>query len=227
MLAVVAAIYEYDWKEAAHQFELAMAQVPVPPQVRSWYGWFYLLPLGRLEHAVQEQAKALAEDPFNGIGRVCLAMSLQLAGKLDEEAAELERAIDRNDNLWVCILFASIHLLQGHPDWSLTFAQRAHDLAPSNPNSIAVLAAVLNQTGDTSRSTEVLGKLRETSDSYGAPRGLSYFHYLLKEMDEAAHWGEKVIDQRDPMAQLSYGLFRFTSNWPKLAKLMNLPPTAS
>ena len=42
MLGIVAAVFDYDWKEAERRFGLAMARDPVSPQVRYWYGGFYL-----------------------------------------------------------------------------------------------------------------------------------------------------------------------------------------
>jgi hypothetical protein len=38
MLGLVAAIYDYDWEEAGHRFEQAMARDPVPSRVRRLYG---------------------------------------------------------------------------------------------------------------------------------------------------------------------------------------------
>src|SRR5580693_6109070 len=43
MLAVVAAFLEYDWKEAARRFGLAMARDPVPVNVRFQYALGYLI----------------------------------------------------------------------------------------------------------------------------------------------------------------------------------------
>jgi len=46
MLGVVAAVYDYDWKDAQRLFRLAMAHEPVSPPVREYYGYLYLLPMG-------------------------------------------------------------------------------------------------------------------------------------------------------------------------------------
>ena len=48
MLGLVAALYDYDWQEAARRFELAMAGDPVPSQVRRHYALYYLLPDGQI-----------------------------------------------------------------------------------------------------------------------------------------------------------------------------------
>jgi TolB-like protein len=49
LLAIVAVVYNFDWKEGERRFQLAMARQPVPPQVRVWYAYFYLLLIGRVQ----------------------------------------------------------------------------------------------------------------------------------------------------------------------------------
>ena len=50
-----------------------------------------------------------------------------------------------------------------------------------------------------------------------------FFHLLCGEIDQAADWFEKAIEQRDPaMPTLGYR-FRSSPRWPALAKMMNLP----
>ena len=65
MLGLVAGVYDYDWNEAGRRFQLAMAQEPVPPEVRLWYGGFYLVPLGRAREAIAQHKTILRDDPLN------------------------------------------------------------------------------------------------------------------------------------------------------------------
>ena len=53
LLGLVAAIYDYDWSEAAQQFRLAMSSEPVSPHVRWFYGQ-YLMQIGRNREAAEE-----------------------------------------------------------------------------------------------------------------------------------------------------------------------------
>jgi Tfp pilus assembly protein PilF len=54
VLAIVAAVFDYDWKMAETHRRKAMAAEPVPPLVRYRYGLFYLVPLGRFAEAVEQ-----------------------------------------------------------------------------------------------------------------------------------------------------------------------------
>ena len=83
------------------------------------------------------------------------------------------------------------------------------------------------RTGDTSGAGAMLQKLGD-GQAYGAPLGFVSCYLLCSEIDLAADWAEKAIEQRDPTL-LGYLRFPYakellgSSRWPKLAKMMNLP----
>ncbi len=62
VLGQIAAVHDYDWKEAEVQFSQARASEPLASGVRIAYALYYLVPLGRFEEAIQEQTKAIAQD---------------------------------------------------------------------------------------------------------------------------------------------------------------------
>ena len=65
MLGIVAGLYDYDWREAERRFAIAMSRDPVPPAVRSCYGVFYLMYMGRFRAAIGELDLALNDDPLS------------------------------------------------------------------------------------------------------------------------------------------------------------------
>ncbi len=67
-----------------------------------------------------------------------------------------------------------------------------------------------------------------SGQAYGASKGLGIYHLCCGELDLAADWFEKAIEERDSMvAACLHGAFcepvRANSRWPKLAALMDLP----
>jgi tetratricopeptide (TPR) repeat protein len=60
VLGAIAGSHDYDWKEADVQFRLAAASESVLPAVHDLYATHYLLPLGRFEEAIEQQATAIA-----------------------------------------------------------------------------------------------------------------------------------------------------------------------
>jgi serine/threonine-protein kinase len=201
MLGIVAGVYDYDWKEAERLFRLAMARDPVPPLVHSWYGYFFLLLLGRVGNAVEETERSLQEDPLNLMSRVVLAHCLSAAGRYEDSCTECRRILEFDENHWGGYAVLAVNLLlRERSSEALALAEKAYSLSPWNTLSIAVFAAALRQGGDSIRAEEVLQPLRTTPQAYGAPRGLALFHLFFGEFDQTPQWLEKSIEQRDPYA---------------------------
>jgi eukaryotic-like serine/threonine-protein kinase len=221
MLGIVAALYDYDWKEAERRFHLAMAHDPVPPRVRQWYGWIYLLPIGQAEESVQQQERGIQEDPLNVVARISLAQSFLNLGRLADAQAEANKALELEEYYsGASYVLAFTKVRQEKWTEALHIAEKAY---PMTTQVIGILAGVLKCMGEVNRAEELIQKLMP-GEAYGAPLGLSHFYLVCGEMDKAAEWWEKVIEQRHPLAAILASMFfRSTSQWPALARLMNLP----
>jgi tetratricopeptide (TPR) repeat protein len=228
VLGVVAGLYDYDWKEAERLFRLAMARDPVSPQVHVYYGFYYLQPVGRLEDAVKELDRVLQKDPLNILARVVLGDCLGQAGRHEDASMEYLRVLELDENYWyACARLAVNYALRGMLTEALTFAEKAYSLAPWNSMAMAFFAAVLVRAGNESRAEEVLQNLRSAPEAYGAPRALAIFHFLCGEIDHAADWAAKAIEQRDCSSPIMFAFFQSSARWPALAKMMNLPVSVS
>jgi TolB-like protein/predicted Ser/Thr protein kinase len=224
MLGIVAGVYDYDWKETERCFHLAMAHDPVPPRVRQWYGVMYLLPIGRAEEAVQQCEQGVQEDPLNVIARTSLGVALLNVQRVADAQAELHKVLEFEVNHPSPSLFLTLTYAR-QEKWTeaLHIAEKAF---PMLSWVIGILAGVLKRMGEVSRAEELIQKLM-SSENYDVPIGLSLFYLVCGEIDRAAEWWEKVIEQRNPNApHFGSVLFRSTSRWPALARLMNLPEEA-
>ena len=72
----------------------------------------------------------------------------------------------------------------------------------------------------------LLEKLEDGS-AFGAPIGLAVYHLLCGDVDVAAYWIARAVDQRYPgilfFVHLIGRSLRESRHWPELARLMNLP----
>ena len=227
MLGVVAAIYDYDWTGAQREFALAMAEEPVPAQVRRHYALYYLLPVGRCDEAVEECRRGLEDDPLNLLARVRYAQCLQAADRDQDAFAELRRILELDDTVWFIPFILGLHEMEvGRVREALVLAERAATLAPWNHSARGLLAAACDLNGHTARAEELLAKLRP-GDVYGTPLGLATFNLARGDVDGAASWMERVAAERHPAIFFSLRaharvLLR-SARWPGLAKLLNLP----
>ena len=90
------------------------------------------------------------------------------------------------------------------------------------------LAGLLVQVGEKDQAEELLRPFASGEAPNAAPVMITFYN-ITGDVDQAAVWAEKGIEQRLPgiVAGLTAGVIakplRESSYWPRLAKLMNLP----
>src|SRR4030095_16241115 len=183
----------HDGIGAEREWHLAMSREPVPRDVRLWYGNHYLLPIGRLEEAVEVMASALPEDPLNLVYRHHYARGLRHCGRLDEAAAELRGVLDiAPDFPWALETLGAVCAQQGNWEEAAALTERAHGIMPWSHTVMGQLAALLDRTGDRARVDALLNTLG-TGEAYGAATGLAIFHAMKGDFDQAAEWATRGI----------------------------------
>jgi|SRR5579862_887365 len=229
-LGFIAAVYDYDWKEAERLFRQALAREAVSPDVRLSAG-MYLFQAGRTREAIEHLERAVQDDPLNLTCRTVLAFCLMVDREADAER-ELRRVLDLDPSYYLAHHFWDmLHFQRGNLPEALASAERAFSLAPWVGWVRGFLAGLLKLTGDAVRAESVLREMGNGT-AYGAPFGLFCYHFLCSEIEQAADWVEKAIAQRDPVLLFPLRLplmkdLRQSSRWPALAKMMNLPRTVS
>lgn len=226
LLGGLAAAIDYDWKEAADEFRMAMAGDSATPDALWAYSAYYLAPLNRYQESAAAMQRAVDQDPLNALLRAVLAAHLSAVGKQEQALQEMRKALDIDDKLWVPhFLQASINLQKGRLAEAVASAERAHHAVPWHSMPTGLLAAALMHSGERDRAAALI---REMGESPLPVWGRVLYHLLCSETDAAADWFEKMIDQRDPFAvtfcRAPVGkILRDGPRWPALARRMNLP----
>jgi TolB-like protein/Tfp pilus assembly protein PilF len=226
VLGAVAGFYDYDWKEADERFRRAMAADPIPSEVRARYATFYLLPVGRLSEAIEQMEKVLEQDPLNALWRSVLSMSSCMAEMHERAIEEARQALEINENMWAAHFFMSqSYLLRGMLAEARAAAEKARQLAPGFAMTVGLLAGILTRVGEAGRAKELLAQLNEGKLKDSAPTGMVLYHLACLEIDVAADWYQRAVEQRQLIALLNPLMkpLRLSPRWPALAKMMNLP----
>jgi tetratricopeptide (TPR) repeat protein len=229
ILCAVAAAYDYDWKEAARRFTLATASDAPSPWVLVYLGAIYLLALGRRTEAIEHVERAVQGDPLDFIIRTVMAQCLAAAGRYTEAEAHLRQILDFDANVGLAYSgLANLYAARRMFAEALPHAEKAYSLL-RGPSATGLYAGLLTRTGEQDRGKELIQRLG-SGEVYGTPIGLTVFHTCCEEIDLAADWIEKAIEERHFIA--AYWLqtaiaepLRASPRWPKLAKMMNLPGT--
>ena len=228
-LASVAAIHDYDWREADQRFRRAMTATTVGPHIRWVYASFYLQPLGRFQASVAEMRRGVECDPLNGFYRAVLSAHLNNVEMYDQATENAKKAIEIDEHHWMPhFILAETYAFTGRFAEAVVEGEKAHRAVPSHSMPIAVLAAALAAIGEKARAHELL---RGMGDAPRPPWGRVEYHLLCLEIDAAADWYEKTIDARDPFAVIYAAspigkALRQSARWPRLASMMNLPESA-
>ncbi len=226
ILGAIAATLDYDWKESERQNRIAVSADPVPPLVRSGSANYYVC-LGRFDHAIREMDIALEQDPLNLQIRQMLAVTLRDAGRYDRAIEEARKVLEIEPANWgAWMTLSHSYASRGMYPEGMEAAERALHLAPWNPVLIGTLAGILSCLGETARHDQLLPRLPPAA--YG---GWLIYHLLRSDIDSVADCYEKEIESRQPTAPRLAATawlkpLRESPRWPKLAKMMNLPPSA-
>jgi len=229
ILGVVAGLYDYDWAEQERQFLLALAREPVPPDVHAQYGIHCLYLTGRPHEAARALKRVLESDPLNLVCRVQHAICLDSAGEIDEADAELREVVALNDQCGPAAEWLAVHgAFRGKWEEASHYAGRAYAMAGQQIRFAGLLAGTLYHTGDTERADRLVAML-DGGEGYGAPVELMIVSLLQSRLGDAAAWAEKAIEQRDGyflilVSSIVGRELRASSHWPRLARLLNLPP---
>jgi serine/threonine-protein kinase len=216
--------YDHDWNAAERRWRLAMAHEPVSHDVRFWYGNHYLAPMGRVAEAVEIMARALQEDPLNLLYRSILARGLRQAGRLPEAEAELRKVLEIDETFPPALgTLGAVCAQQGRFQEALTLTERACAITPWENSIKGQLAALLVRSGDKSRADALIQTLG-SGDASGTSAGLAVYYAMCGDLDRAAEWAGRAIEQRyPPLIAILKPLLGSSPQWPPLAKLMNLP----
>jgi TolB-like protein/Tfp pilus assembly protein PilF len=226
LLGLLAAIYELDWEVAERHFDFPLAKHAGFSAMRPMYGVFQFL-RGNALLAIDLAQQAIEEDPFDIWPRMNMQAYLQAAGREKQALEQLKKVLELDPHQVVALSsMAMIYADAGDLAQALTTAQRAYAIAPWYPDTIAVLAALMQRNGAVAES-QALAKTLGTGDAPGSAHAHALFHLLSGNLDQGADWTEKAIDERNT-AMMFYLRFvvcrelRASPRWPKIAHSLNL-----
>jgi tetratricopeptide (TPR) repeat protein len=227
VLGAIAAVHDYDWKEADEQFKLAKlarTSESVSPSVHYMYAGHYLSPLGRFEEALQQAEKVIAQDPLNMLFRGRHLLILPFAEMYERAIVEAKRMLEFDEKQpGAHSLTALAHFFLGKLREAREWAEEAFRWAPLDHLATGLLAGLLRQSPQNQHAEKLLATLRGMP-----PLGIIIDHVVCSETDAAIDWYEHAIEQRQPFAAGwafagFFGALRSSPRWLRLAQMMNLP----
>ena len=153
---------------------------------------------------------------------------LQAAGRDREAYEQTLKVLELDGNLVVArVSVAHFHAHWGQLSEAVAAARQAHAVGPWYADATATLAALLRRTGEESEARTLYESLG-ASETFGDARAQAVYHLLYGDVDTAADWVEKAIEQRDQsmMYYLRFVISRplqASDRWTRIARMINVP----
>jgi TolB-like protein/Flp pilus assembly protein TadD len=183
---------ETDFAAAEASLRRALDLLPGNADTHAHLGHFLAM-VGRLEEAIAVRQRSVELDPLSEQAHLGLADTLFLAGHHAEAGHELNRIRELAPNFPVAHLEARIALAEGRPDDALHIIGDE----PLEWRRLYISAIALHRLG---RTAEARSRLDELTRRYGDEIALqaAIVHAQFGEPDQAFHWLDTAIEQRDP-----------------------------
>jgi TolB-like protein/Tfp pilus assembly protein PilF len=197
-LAHVKSTQEWDWSGAEREFQRAIALDPRYATAHHWYATSCLMPLGRLDEALEQLRIAQSIDPVSSIVARDLAVVHFYRRDFDTALEQCDHTIELNPHFapayWI------LGVIQEHRrefDESIAAFQRAIQLAPRASRMHGALGRTLALAGRKQMATDVLRTLEANAKrGYVSPMEFAWIHAALGDLNLGFTWLAKATDER-------------------------------
>jgi len=203
-LAFVAAHYDYDWGEAAREFQRALALNPSDANTHLFYSNSYLSPLGRHEEAIAEMRTAIRLDPLSLPIQAFLGRTLVWARRYDQALTQLKQVEQLNPNFPIVQeRLAHLYTYRGEFSAAISAETKARLLTGEDPKVVMAteeaLRSALAQHGPAGYWHALL-RLSQSPENppeaYDTSYGLAIILARIGERDRAIEQLQRAYEER-------------------------------
>jgi serine/threonine-protein kinase len=224
-LAHVKATQDWDWRAAEREFQFAIALDASYATTHHWYAMSCLVPMGRLDEALEEMRLAQSLDPVSSIVARDLAVIHVYRGDYEAALDQCDHTIELNPHFSPAYWALGIIQEQRKDlDEAIAAFQRALDLAPSSPRMQAALGRTFALAGKRHAALQSLRKLESlTKQRYVSPFEFAALRFSLDQTDLGFRWLRKACEHRafDVLALKVDPRFEPLRSDPRLGKIIS------
>ena len=197
-LAHVHATQDWDWTGAEREYLHSIRLNARYPTAHHWYAMSCLVPMGRLDAALEQMQTAQALDPVSSIISRDLAVIHYYRRDFDSALDQCDHTVELNPHFAAAYLTLGLVQEQRHGlDESAAAFRRAVDLAPRSPSMRAALARTYALADRADQAHDALDALRALAATrYVSPFEFVTVHLAMGEFDESLRWLARACDDR-------------------------------
>jgi TolB-like protein/Flp pilus assembly protein TadD len=197
-LAHVRATQDWDFSGAESLFQKAIQLNPRYSTGRHWYAMSCLVPMGRLDEALEQMLIAQSLDPVSSIIARDVAVTQYYRRDFDAALEQCDHTVALNPHFAPAYL--TLGLIQEQRkefDESAAACRRAVDLAPNSLRMQSALARTLALSGKPERAVEALRTLEQlATQRYVSPVEFMTMAFAAGDREAGYRWLAKACDER-------------------------------
>jgi serine/threonine-protein kinase len=197
-LAHMHATQDWDWPGAEREFLHSIRLNPRYPTAHHWYAMSCLVPMGRLDAALEQMQTAQALDPVSSIISRDLAAIHFYRRDFDSALEQCDHTVELNPHFAPAYLTLGLVQEQRRDfDESAAAFRRGIDLAPRSPRMRAALAGTYARSDRLDQAREAYAAVQALAASrYVSPFDFVTMHLALGEIEDALRWLGRAGDDR-------------------------------
>jgi len=197
-LAHVRATQDWDFTSAEQLFQKAIQLNPRYSTARHWYAMSCLVPMRRLDEALEQILLAQSLDPVSSIIARDVAVTQYYRRDFDAALEQCDHTIELNPHFAPAYLtLGMIQEQRKEFDESAAAFRRAVDLAPNSLRMQSALARTLALSGKPERAVEALHTLeRLAGERYVSPVEFMTTAFAAGDREAGYGWLAKACDER-------------------------------
>ncbi|SRR6266516_412702 len=194
-LAVVLALYDYDFPGGEREFKRAIELNPNSALAHQWYG-YYLASLARADEAFKEIKRAQELDPLSLLINMELGMPFYFTRQYDQAIEQFKRALEMDSNMELARLYlGSSYAQKGMYEEAIAMLSKPES---DHPFVLASLGQNYALSGKRSEARKIIDRLNEQSKHrYVSPYGVAKVYLGLGDKEQALRWLEKSYENRE------------------------------
>jgi TolB-like protein/Tfp pilus assembly protein PilF len=197
-LAHVKSTQDWDWRSAEREFQRAVALDPRYATAHHWYGISCLVPMGRLDEALEQMVLAQSLDPVSSIIARDVGVIYYFRRDFGAALEQCDHTIELNPHFAPAYFTLSlVQEQQGDLEEALAALERAVSLSPLSPRMHGALGRTLALANKRDSAMKTLRKLETLArERYVSPFEFASIFLALGQLDVAFKWLNKARDER-------------------------------
>jgi TolB-like protein/Tfp pilus assembly protein PilF len=199
-VGTIRALYDRDWVGAERALRGAMRMNPHLATAPYWLALVCLLPMGRLDEALETFQLALERDPTSVIINTHLGLLLYMRREYQQAIRQLQLAVDLQPELYEAHwALGRVYVQSRRFDEAIACFRKTRELASGQASAIAALSYCHARMDDRPKALQLLEELEHLSaTTYVSPYSFAKIQAGLGNHEAALEWLERAEGDRSP-----------------------------